>query len=207
MQGGWPTARLRRPPLRYGSPALLAPRGGCGRSAWPLPRPRIDRPRRSAASGRLPPLRCGAQRRTRATGRPPCISLHHRALRRLHLLSLCLAPRRTPRCFYSPCGQALAVARVRRRGAQGTEGCAACGVPQILFEHRVWPWQGARWSSRASYLRAFRDRAPQGTRSEAKGGAVGPPPVPAHRGVRSKAGMSAFGPSPTERVRSSSARP
>ena len=89
MQGGRLTARLRRPPLRSGFLALLAPRGGCGRSALPLPRQRIDRPRRSAASGRLPPLRCGAQRRTRAVSRPPCISLYHRALRRFHRPSLC----------------------------------------------------------------------------------------------------------------------
>jgi hypothetical protein len=55
-----------------------------------------------------------------------------------HMLSLRVTPRRTPRCLSSLCGQTRAVVRVRCRGAQGTEGCAACGVRQILSELRAW---------------------------------------------------------------------
>jgi hypothetical protein len=53
------------------------------------------------------------------------------------------------------------------------------GVRQMLFEHRAWRRQDARWCSRASYLPAFRCRAPQGTPEGGK--QSGPQPATPHR--------------------------
>src|SRR5262245_5026354 len=65
------------------------------------------------------------------------------------------------------------------RGAQGLEGCAACGVQQSCLSSELGVSKSARWHSRASSLLAFQDRAPQGTLREAEGKRLGhQPPTP-----------------------------
>jgi hypothetical protein len=172
------------PPLRCGFPAvlragrpannspskrhralLLRPSSELKQICWTPLRGATFHPFRSSAAltGRRPALPQGLEQHRGFRRTPP------RACGQRNTTSRCRPPLRTPRSCRSPSGQAgrrpVRAAEERR----GWKVAARSAVPQTCLSSELGRGKSARWNSRASCLRAFQPRAPQGTRSEAEG--------------------------------------